>query len=248
MSEEKSSTETVEYREIPGCPGYFAGTDGSIWSMWHNRWRQGSEYLHQIQGSRRKLGYFVIPLSVNGVRTRVFAHRLVLMTFVGPRPTGTQCRHLNGNPSDNRVENLAWGTSAENHEDGKRLNEFAYGTDHGGCKISDEQVKEIWRLGVAGMRGADIARRFGVSIAHVSGILHKTKRREITCSLTGAPITSQLGERCHSAILTEEKVRAIFSRVRKGESQRLIAKEFGVSPNTISGIMQRRKWKHLTLQ
>jgi HNH endonuclease/NUMOD4 motif len=29
-------------------------------------------------------------------------HRLVLEAFVGPCPPGQECRHLNGNPSDNR--------------------------------------------------------------------------------------------------------------------------------------------------
>lgn len=43
-------------------------------------------------------------------------HRLVLEAFVGPGD-GLQCRHLNGVPGDNRLENLAWGTASENIED-----------------------------------------------------------------------------------------------------------------------------------
>ena len=33
-------------------------------------------------------------------------HRLVLEAFVGPNPPGLECCHNNGDPSDNRVENL----------------------------------------------------------------------------------------------------------------------------------------------
>jgi len=46
-----------------------------------------------------------------------YVHHLVLEAFVGPRPPELMCRHLNGDPADNRVENLSWGTSAENQLD-----------------------------------------------------------------------------------------------------------------------------------
>lgn len=52
----------------------------------------------------------------NKLRTHT-VHSLVLEAFVGPRPEGLLCRHLNGVPSDNRVENLAWGTGSENQYD-----------------------------------------------------------------------------------------------------------------------------------
>lgn len=47
-------------------------------------------------------------------------HRLVLESFVGPRPEGMQCLHANGDPGDNRLSNLRWGTKVENWEDAKR--------------------------------------------------------------------------------------------------------------------------------
>lgn len=41
-------------------------------------------------------------------------HQLVMEAFVGPRPEGNEVLHLNGNPSDNRLENLKYGTRREN--------------------------------------------------------------------------------------------------------------------------------------
>lgn len=46
-----------------------------------------------------------------------YVHRLVLEAFVGPCPKGMQCRHLNGIPTDNRLENLRWGTPSEDNYD-----------------------------------------------------------------------------------------------------------------------------------
>jgi len=44
-------------------------------------------------------------------------HLLVLDVFVGERPPGAEACHNNGNPSDNRVENLRWDSPAGNARD-----------------------------------------------------------------------------------------------------------------------------------
>lgn len=50
-------------------------------------------------------------------RATCTAHRLVLEAFVGPRPKGMECRHLDGDPANNRLGNLVWGTKIENETD-----------------------------------------------------------------------------------------------------------------------------------
>lgn len=48
-------------------------------------------------------------------------HSLVLIAFVGPRPfPKAQGRHLNDDPSDNWLSNLAWGTAKDNAADRER--------------------------------------------------------------------------------------------------------------------------------
>ncbi len=44
-------------------------------------------------------------------------HHLVAETFIGPRPEGAWVLHNNGDPEDNRPENLRYGTAAENTAD-----------------------------------------------------------------------------------------------------------------------------------
>ena len=44
-------------------------------------------------------------------------HRLVMLAFVGPCPEGMQVRHLDGDPANNRLPNLAFGTPVENARD-----------------------------------------------------------------------------------------------------------------------------------
>ena len=47
-------------------------------------------------------------------------HKLVLLAFVGAAPEKYECLHSNGIPSDNRLENLRWGTRSENIKDAVR--------------------------------------------------------------------------------------------------------------------------------
>lgn len=79
-----------------------------------------------LQPGRHRKGHLYVRLgAASRGETNTWIHHLVLHAFVGPRPPGLECRHLNGNPADNRVCNLKWGTASENVLD-KQL----HGTDH----------------------------------------------------------------------------------------------------------------------
>ena len=59
-------------------------------------------------------GYLTVACCVGGTMTKTYLHRLVLETFVGPCPSGEECSHLDGNKTNNCLENLKWSTRAEN--------------------------------------------------------------------------------------------------------------------------------------
>ncbi len=50
----------------------------------------------------------VVLLDTDDGPQEVAVAALVLETFVGPRPEGHVAQHLNGDPNDNRLENLRW--------------------------------------------------------------------------------------------------------------------------------------------
>jgi hypothetical protein len=77
--------------------------------------RQGSAG-GELRGTvHKKTGYRRVRLRHGPERVRmVELHALVLEAFVGPRPAGMECRHLDGDKMNNRAKNLAWGTRSEN--------------------------------------------------------------------------------------------------------------------------------------
>ncbi|QDF19244.1 hypothetical protein SEA_STICKYNOTE_47 [Corynebacterium phage Stickynote] len=99
-----------EWRDIEGHEGlYQVSNTGMVKSLRSgNILKENSvECGHQrINLGRRENGLWV--------------HRLVLEAFVGPCPPWMECCHNNGDPSDNRVENLRWDTKKSNMADRRK--------------------------------------------------------------------------------------------------------------------------------
>ena len=89
-----------------------------------------SQYIKQVIN---RAGYKRVKLYRPGESQHLKVHQLVLQAFVGPMPEGQMCRHLNGDRTDNRLENLAWGTAEENGAD-KAEHGTGKGERHGSSK------------------------------------------------------------------------------------------------------------------
>jgi hypothetical protein len=65
-----------------------------------------------------------------GYGRHAYVHHLVAEAFHGPRPNYLAvARHLNDVKTDNRLENVAWGTRKENAADMRRNREKAAGQE-----------------------------------------------------------------------------------------------------------------------
>lgn len=108
----------------------------------------------------------------------VLIHRVVLETFIGLAPHGTEACHANGDGKDNRLVNLRWATHLENMADAKRRD--------GSCwvRLDAEAVLKIRERIAAGIKQRDIAKEFGISQPTVSAINVGKLWRTTTGALT----------------------------------------------------------------
>jgi hypothetical protein len=92
--------------------------------------RKGDTHRHvpeRILGGPGR--YPTVGLHRNGKRIERAVHQLVLVAFRGACPEGQVACHNDGNPGNNRLENLRWDTQSNNLRD-----EVAHGTHHWASK------------------------------------------------------------------------------------------------------------------
>lgn len=115
-----------EWRLIPGYAGLYEASD-------QGRVRSLPRTVAFVDGRSRTwpaqmLGMFTwgdnphlqVNINAHGRKTKRSVHQLILLTFVGPRPEGPdgkEIRHLDGNPLNNALSNLAYGSQSENSHD-----------------------------------------------------------------------------------------------------------------------------------
>lgn len=91
---------------VPDFPNYFVSTGGCVFSM-----RSGS--MKELKNETTKAGYERVRLYNKGGNKPYLVHRLVLSVFTGGM-RDLFVNHIDGNKSNNNIENLEWCTHSEN--------------------------------------------------------------------------------------------------------------------------------------
>jgi hypothetical protein len=134
-----------EWRDVPHYAGYQVSTSGRVRSKDRQAIRSASTRCYSfsvtlkgriLSPGKTKSGHLTVSLGRGNTRC---VHPLVLEAFfVGPRSKEQiDVLHLNGNPADNRLENLRYGTRSENIR-------FDYAT---GARVVDERAKAWLKRG-----------------------------------------------------------------------------------------------------
>lgn len=139
---------------IPGYEGFYSVSDaGRVRSEPRAVANAGIFKAAKTQAIRgcvlaqtvNSFGYRYVSLARDGRHKRCRVHQLVLLAFVGPRPTGLQGCHGDGDPANNARTNLRYGTPRDNAEDRVRHGRagIARGESHGSSKLTISQVASI---------------------------------------------------------------------------------------------------------
>lgn len=160
------------WKDIPGYEGHYQASDhGRIRSV--DRTVNGRNPYTRERFERRvkgrvlkpgrycKSGHLAVVLGKGTPGKPV--HQLVMLTFQGPSPAGTEVCHNNGDPADNRLENLRYDTRRENILD-------VYRQGRAWRQLTLDDVSYIRFALFCGMPGVELAHQFGVSQSCISAI------------------------------------------------------------------------------
>jgi len=155
-----------KWKLIPSLPSHLASSDGRVMALPTTKPMPSGGVRHYGgEPSRGVLSEGRYGFAYNGKNYRV--HRLICEAFNGPAPhDDAVVMHIDENATNNRADNLQWGTQAENM---RAPGFLAYCRRRGKAapKINDDQAREI-KYG--GGSCAAAARKFGISPATVSNI------------------------------------------------------------------------------
>lgn len=160
------------WKDIPGYEGeYQASTEGRIKSLRRmvlsKNWSTGLPFERSVPERILRPGQFCKSGHVSVVLRRGTkgkpVHQLIMLTFVGPPPEGMEVLHNDGNPKNNRLENLRYGTRTENILDVLRIGKVWR-------KLNIDDVHAIRKALSQGLTGSAVAKMFGVSESTISSI------------------------------------------------------------------------------
>lgn len=99
---------------LKGYSNYIICRDGKIFSLKTNKFLSQCPTVRNKDSKYTNVDMKVAIVSDDGGRADRLVHRLVAKAFI-PNPEGKpQVNHIDGNASNNKVENLEWVTSKEN--------------------------------------------------------------------------------------------------------------------------------------
>lgn len=155
-------TEGERWRTIAEFPDYEVSSWGRVRRIGAKR------YLRQAPRPGR-YPHFRVELRKNGRTYWRTVHILVLIAFEGPSPPGKDIGcHNDGDPANNRLENLRWDTQKANVEDMRKHGTLVCGERCRFAKITEETVRKIRSL--VGIPQRQIARQFDLHQSTVSMI------------------------------------------------------------------------------
>lgn len=172
------------WKPVPGYEGLYSVSA-------HGRIRSEARTVPYKGGTPRRLASVILRPNDNGIghgwvglrkdgRThKLYVHRAVLEAFVGPCPEGMECCHNDGNPQNNRVENLRWGTRQDNVDDQSLHGVTSRGERNGHARLSAEDVRAIREAYSQGIQQPELARRYGVAQTTISHVVLRETWRHV---------------------------------------------------------------------
>jgi hypothetical protein len=178
---------TEEWKDVKGFEGFYQISNlGRVRSLDRYVNGTGKKTKQFIKGvilkaQKRKSGHLDVLLKKNGLEKRCWVHRLVASAFLSNINNLPIVNHIDSNPENNVVTNLEWCSQKHNIQHCVASGRFnaRKGIEHKDCKLTENQVLEIRRLGEANKSYYSIAKLYGISEAHAKNIIKRVNWKHL---------------------------------------------------------------------
>lgn len=159
---------TIEWRDIPGYEGYYKVSNTGLVKRVKAPKTKKSKQDRVLLCTLNSRGYKRCGLYKGEGACNFSVHTLVALAFIGPRPSGCDIHHMDGNKLNNTPGNLEYKLRDDHVSEHKR------GELHQSHKLTERQVIEILNaLSTGKEKNSEIALRFGVTGVTISDIKNK---------------------------------------------------------------------------
>ena len=203
------------WKDIKDYEGlYQISNYGNVKSLPKERRNRRGIYIQKeklLSLTNTSTGYKKVELVKDGKRKGFKVHRLVAQAFIPNPDEKPQVNHIDGDKTNNYVDNLEWATASENS-----IHAYNTGLNSNKKELNENEIVSMYMNGIT---KEDIAKQYGVSNAVIKRIL---KENAVTLRTQ-----SEAKNQYHlDNIDLEEEL--------KTKTQTQLAKELGCSQSLIS--------------
>lgn len=231
------------WKDIKGYEGFYQISDyGSVKSL--ERMVPHGESFQPVKERMLKpkakthSGHLEVGLSHAGRVKTFLVHSLVLETFGSPRPEGLVCRHLDGDPTNNHISNLCWGTQKENKDDQRDHGRMTEGEAHPRAVFTDDLVRVIRRRHHEGVNVRRLAEDYHADFSTIWDIVHFRSWDHVPPE-DGVPKAKPVKR------ITKPVVLEIRRLAKDGKLTKDLSAQFNLSRAAICNIIARRSWANV---
>lgn len=193
--------------------------------------------------SKNEKGYLRVTLQGDGPPKTFYVHRIVAEVFMSKSDDLHVVHHKDGDPSNNRVQNLEWVSRQENTNKAVNKGEYETGEKHHRSQLTEEDVVDIRRLYyTTDFTQKELADKFGVTRSNISSIVTGRTWSKVARD-DGYPTGSN---RESGTKLTEKDVLRIRREVESGSSScEDLADDLDVTVQTVKNVVRGDTWSHV---
>ena len=218
-----------EWVLIPGYSDYMVSSHGRVKSF---RMSKPKILKHSFSRGYPQLGL----RDDDGRQVSRGVHRWVLLGFRGECPEGCEGSHLDGDKTNNHIDNLVWEDRKSNN-----LRKLEHGTYATNSKLNDDLLREIYELRMFGYTCVEIAEKYDIDV----NAIYKATGSKNWKHLNKPDHIKHRGSTHYNTKLSDSDVLDIRRLRRSGLSYIDLGKRYSMSPGTICNICLGRSWKHL---